>query len=57
MKIYSDETDKVQQKRKVQLEETNQKVLPKEERLKRYQDRTKQYKQKRTFKNNKRRFY
>ena len=34
MKIYSDETEKVQQKRKIQLEETNQKVQEKERWLK-----------------------
>ena len=42
---------------KSQFEETNQKVLAKEERLKRYRDRTKQYRQNRTFQNNKRKFY
>ena len=45
MKIYSNETEKVQQKRQVQLEETNQKIMVKEGRLKRYRDRTKPYKQ------------
>ena len=41
----------------VQLEEINQKVLAKEERLKRYPKRVKQYKQNRTFQNNERKFY
>ena len=57
MKIYSDKTEKVQQKQKVQLKETNQKVLVKEGQLKRYQDRAKQYKQNRTYQNNERKFY
>ena len=57
MKIYSDETEKVQQKRKVSLEVTNQKIMAKEGRLKRYRDRTKQNKQNWTFQNNKRKFY
>ena len=41
----------------VQLEEINQKVLAKEGRLKRYQQRVKQYRQNRTFQNNERKFY
>ena len=41
----------------VQLEEINQKVLAKEERLKRYRQRVKQYRQNRTFQNNERKFY
>ena len=41
----------------VQLEEINQKVLVKERRLKRYQQRVKQYRQNRTFQNNERKFY
>ena len=41
---------------KVQLEETNQKVLTKEGRLITYQDRTKLYNQNKTFKNNERKF-
>ena len=49
MKIYSDETEKASQKRKVLLNEMNQKILAKEGRLKRCWDRTKQYKQNRTF--------
>ena len=50
MNIYSDEAEKARQLgRKIQLEETNQKVLLKEERPKRYRDRTKQYKPNRTF--------
>ena len=40
----------------VQLEEINQKVLAKEGRLKRYQQMIKQYRQKRTFQNNERKF-
>ena len=40
----------------VQLEELNQKVLAKEERLKRYRQRVKQYRQSRTFQNNERKF-
>ena len=46
-----------QEKITVQLEGINQKVLAKEERLKRYLQRVKQYKQNRTFLNNKRKFY
>ena len=58
MKIYWDEAEKVRQlERKVQLEETNQKVVVKEGRLKRYRDRTKQYRQNRTFQNSERKFY
>ena len=38
------------------FEEINQKILAKEGRLKRYQDRLKQYNQNRTFKNNKIKF-
>ena len=50
MKIYSDEAAKVRKlERKVQLEETYQKILAKEGKLKRYRDRTKQYRQNRTF--------
>ena len=41
----------------VQLEEINQKLLAKEERLKRCRQRIKQYRQNRTFQNNKRKFY
>ena len=41
----------------IQLKEINQKVLSKEERLKRYRDRAKQYRQNRTFQNNERKFY
>ena len=37
----------------VQLEEINQKVLVKDRRVKRYQQRVKQYRQNRTFQNNK----
>ena len=58
MKIYSDQAGKARQlERNVQLEETNQKVTSKEERVKRYLDRTKQYRQNRTFQNNERKFY
>ena len=46
-----------QEKITVQLEEINQKVLAKEGRLKRYQQRIKQYRQNRTFQNNERKFY
>ena len=45
-----------QEKITVQLEEINQKVLVKERRLKRYQQRVKQYTQNRTFQNNERKF-
>ena len=41
----------------VQLEEINKKVLAKEGRLKRYRQKVKQYRQNRTFQNNKRKFY
>ena len=41
----------------VPLEEINQKVLAKEERLKRYRQRVKQYRQHRIFQNNERKFY
>ena len=41
----------------VQLDEINQKILAKEGRLKRYQQRVKQYRQNRTFQNNERKFY
>ena len=57
MKIFSDEMEKVQQKGKVQLGETNKKKLAKAGRLQRYRDRTKQYKQNRAFQNNERKFY
>ena len=57
MNIYSDETEKVQQKWRVQLGETNKKVMAKEGWPKRYRYRTKQYKQNRTFQNNERKFY
>ena len=46
-----------QEKLTIQLEEINQKVLAKEGRLKRYQQRVKQYRQNRTFQNNERKFY
>ena len=42
-----------QEKLTVQLEEIHQKVLAKEGRLKRYRQRVKQYRQNRTFQNNK----
>ena len=60
-KKYLDKTEKAWQlelkkkkkkKKKKMLEETNQKILAKEGRLKRYQDKTKQYRQNRTFQNN-----
>ena len=41
----------------IQLEEINQKILAKEERLKSNWDRVQQYKQNRTFQNNERKFY
>ena len=41
----------------VQLEEINQKVLAKKDRLKRYRQRLIQYRQNRTFQNNERKFY
>ena len=41
----------------VQLEEINQKILAKEVRLMRYRQRVKQFRQNRTFQNNKRKFY
>ena len=44
-------------RKKIQLEEINQKVLAKEGRLKRYGDRTKQYRQNGTFQTNERKFY
>ena len=46
MKIHSDDLEKARQlERKIQPEETNQKVLVKERRLKRYGDRNEQYRQ------------
>ena len=58
IKIFSDEIEKVRQlERKIKLEESNQKILAKEGRLKRYWDGIKQYKQKRTFQNNEMIFY
>ena len=58
MKIYSDEAEKTRQlQRKIQLEKTNQKVLAKEGRLKKYQDRTEQYRLNSTFQNYERKFY
>ena len=48
--IYGNRTQKAtREKITVQLEEINQKALAKEERLKRYQQRVKQYRQNRTF--------
>ena len=53
-----EEKEKVtQEKITIQLEEINQKVLAKEERLKRYRQRVKQYRQNRTFQNHERKFY
>ena len=46
-----------QEKLTIQLEGIYQKVLAKEGRLKRYQQRVKQYRQNRTFQNNERKFY
>ena len=48
---------KLQTNLKIQFEEINQKILTKKERLKKYQDRVKQYKQNRTFQNTKRKSY
>ena len=45
------------ERKKVQLEEINQKVLAKEGIVKRYRQRVKQYRQNRTFQNNERKFY
>ena len=57
MKIYSEDAEKAPRlERKTQAKETNQKVLAKEGRLKRFLDRTKQYKQNMTFQNNERKF-
>ena len=53
-----DQKGKAMQKEKIiQLEEINQKVQSKEGILKRFLQRVKQYKQKRTFQNNERKFY
>ena len=41
----------------IRLEEINQKVLAKEERLKRYRDTIKQYRRNKTFRNKERNFY
>ena len=41
----------------MQLEERNQKILAKEGRFKRYQNRIKKYKQNRIFQRNERKFY
>ena len=41
----------------IQLEKINQNILTKEERLKRYRDRVKQYKQNWIFQNNERKYY
>ena len=46
-----------QEKIKIQLEKINQKVLAKKGRSRRYRQRVKQYRQNRTFQNNKRKFY
>ena len=47
----------IQEKITIQLGEINQKALEKEERLKKYRQRVKQYRQNKTFKNNERKFY
>ena len=58
MKIYSDVAEISRQlERKIKLEESNQKVQEKKGRLKRYQYRTKQCRQNRTFQNKERKFY
>ena len=46
-----------QEKMSIKLEETNQKVVAKDGRLKRYRDEVKQHRQNRTFQNNERKFY
>ena len=46
-----------QVKQTIRLEKINQKVRSKEARLKRYQDRIKQYRQNRTFQNKEKKFY
>ena len=58
MKIYSDEEEKSRLlERKILLEETNQKVLAKEGRLKRYRATINQCRQNRNFQINERKFY
>ena len=46
-----------QEKKTINLEKINQKVLAKEGRLKGYRQRVKQYRQNRIFQNNERKFY
>ena len=57
--FFSDEKAKTKQliSLAIQPKETNQKILTKEERIKRYQDRVKQNKHNRTLKNKTRKFY
>ena len=56
--IGRDEKEKAKREKiTMQLEKINQKVLTKEERLKRYRQRVKQYWKDRTFQNNERKFY
>ena len=55
--IWNRKEKTTQEKLTIKLEEINQKVLEKEGRLKRYQQRVKQYRQNRTFQNNERKFY
>ena len=47
----------IQEKKTIQLEEINQRVLAKERRLQRYRQKVKQHRQNRTFQNNERKFY
>ena len=58
-KIYLDENIKTKEQTNltIQIEKVKQNILAKEETLKRYKDRVRQYKQKRTFQNNERNFY
>ena len=54
---WNKKKEATQEKITIQLDETNQNVLEKEERFKRYPQRLKQYRQCRTFQNNEGRFY
>ena len=55
--IRRNKKEKVTQGKIIQLEEINQKILAKEGRLKSYRKSVKQYRQNKTFQNNKRKFY
>ena len=58
VRLCSDKQKKARRfEQNILLEETNQKVLAKEGRLKKYQGRTKQYRQNKTFQNNERKLY